>query len=464
MDYTKCARELYKALGGKENLISAAHCATRLRLMIVDHKNVDRKRLEQVDGVKGISSNHGELQLIIGPGAVNKVYEEFLKVSHMTAATKEEVNEAAAAGQPFWKRPIKALGDVFVPILPAIVASGLLMGFVEILSKAIPSFTGSGWYGMLDLIANTAFTFLPVLIAISAARTFGGNIFLGAVVGMILIHPSLINAWSISTIEVSNNPVWELFGFLSIHQTGYQGHIIPVVIAVWFMCRIEKWLHRHVPELLDLFVTPLCTVFVTALVTLGMIGPLFSMAENYMLEFAKWIVTAGYGIGALVMGGLYPLTVIYGIHHMFNVIEAGMLSTAEGINTWMPIASAANVAQGAACLAVGLKAKNLKTKSAALPSALSAALGITESAVFGINLRFVRPLVCGLAGGAAGGLLSSLLGVGATSYGLTGLPGFLITMDDTWQYAVVLLVSFGVSFVLTWIFWREEPEVSGKNR
>lgn len=456
MDYGKCAKEIYETLGGRSNLVSAAHCATRLRLVTVDNSKIDMKKLENIDGVKGVFSNNGQLQLIIGTGTVNKVYEEFLNVSGMTAATKEEVKAAAAAQQPLFKRMIKALGDVFVPILPAIVASGLMMGLVEALGKAIPSFAGSDWYGILDLMANTAFTFLPILIAVSAARVFGGNIFLGAVIGMIMIHPNLINAWSVGSMEASEIPVWRLFGFFPIRQVGYQGHVIPVIIAVWLMCRIEKWLHKHVPEMIDLFVTPLCTVLATAFITLGIIGPIFSNAESYVLEFAGWIITVGHGVGAMIMGALYPLTVVCGIHHMYNVIEAGMLSAAEGLNIWMPIASAANFAQGAACLAVGLKAKNVKVKSVAIPSSLSAALGITEPAIFGVNLRFIKPLVCGMIGGAAGALLGSIFHIGATSYGVTGLPGFLITLDYTAQYAIILAVAFGVSFVLTWFVWKEE--------
>lgn len=457
LDYAKCAKEIYENLGGRQNLVSAAHCATRLRLVTVDNAKIDMKKLENVDGVKGVFSNNGQLQLIIGTGTVNKVYDAFLKVSGMTAATKEEVKAAAAAKQPIFKRMIKSLGDVFVPILPAIVASGLMMGLVEALGKAVSSFAGSDWYGILDMFANTAFTFLPILIAISAARVFGGNVFLGAVIGMIMIHPNLLNAWSIAGMEASEIPVWHLLGF-PIRQVGYQGHVIPVIIAVWLMCQLEKWLHKHVPEMIDLFVTPLVTVLVTGFLTLGIIGPIFSTAETYVLTFAQWLITVGHGIGSMIMGALYPLTVVCGIHHMYNVIEAGMLSVPDGLNTWMPIASAANFAQGAACLAVGLKAKNHKTKAVAIPSSLSAALGITEPAIFGVNLRFVKPLVCGIAGGAAGALLGAMFHIGATSYGVTGIPGFLITLDYTVQYAIVLAVSFGISFVLTWLFWKEEEE------
>lgn len=456
MDYAKCAKEIFDAVGGRSNLVSAAHCATRLRLVTVDNSKIDMKKLENIDGVKGVFSNNGQLQLIIGTGTVNKVYDEFLKVSGMTAATKEEVKAAAVAKQPVFKRMIKALGDVFVPILPAIVASGLMMGLVEALGKAMPAFAGSDWYGILDLFSNTAFTFLPILIAVSAARVFGGNIFLGAVIGMIMIHPNLINAWSVASMDAADIPVWHLFGF-SIRQVGYQGHVIPVIIAVWIMCKLENWLHKHVPEMIDLFVTPLCTVLITGFLTIGLIGPVFSTAETYVLEFASWIITVGHGIGAMIMGAIYPLTVVCGIHHMYNVIEAGMLAS-DGVNIWMPIASAANFAQGAACLAVGLKARNYKTKSISIPSALSAALGITEPAIFGVNLRFMKPLVCGMAGGAVGALLGSIFHIGATSYGVTGIPGFLTTLDYSAQYAIMLAVSFAVAFALTWFTWKEDPE------
>lgn len=456
VDYAKCAKEICDTVGGKANLVSAAHCATRLRLVTVDNSKIDMKKLENIDGVKGVFSSNGQLQLIIGTGTVNKVYEEFLKVSGMSAATKEDVKAAAAAKQPLFKRMIKSLGDVFVPILPAIVASGLMMGLVEALAKAIPAFASSDWFSILDLMANTAFVFLPILISVSAARVFGGNIFLGAVIGMIMIHPNLVNAWNVGSMAAEDIPVWNLLGF-QIRQVGYQGHVIPVIIATWLMCKLEKWLHKHVPEMIDLFVTPLTTVIVTAFLTLGIIGPVFATAETYILEFASWIITVGHGVGAAVMGALYPLTVVCGIHHMYNVIEAGMLA-GGALNTWMPIASAANFSMGAACLAVGLKSKNMKTKAVAVPSSLSAALGITEPAIFGVNLRLVKPLVCGMVGAAAGSLLGAIFGIGATSYGVTGIPGLLITLDYTLQYVIVLAVSFAVTFVLTWITWKEETE------
>ena len=321
LDYRKCAQEIVDHIGGRENVAQAAHCATRLRLVIKDNSKVDKEYLDNIDGVKGMFESNGQLQLIIGTGTVNKVYDEFLDITGMTAATKDDVKAAAAAKQPLWKQLLKPIGDVFVPILPAIVASGLLMGIVEALGKAYPAFASTDWYGFLDLVSNTAFAYLPVIVAISAARVFGGNIFLGAVIGLMMVHSSLTNGWN----AADGYKVWYLFGHIRIgsytlgqvNQLGYQGHVIPVMLAVLFMSKLEKWLHKHVPEMIDLFVTPLTTVFLTALATFVVIGPIFSGLETLVLSGAKWLVQNP--IGSCAMGALYPVTVVMGLHHMYNV-------------------------------------------------------------------------------------------------------------------------------------------------
>ena len=418
------------------------------------------KKLEDVDGVKGVFSSNGQLQIILGTGTVNKVYDEFLSISGMTAATKADVKAAAAAKQPLPFRMIKALGDVFVPILPAIVAAGLMMGLLEGLTKIWPDMANSGTYQIFHLFSNAAFVFLPILVAVSAARVFGGNIFLGAVIGMIMVHTDLVNAWSVAGMiesgqSIPQADVW--FGLYKINMTGYQGHVIPVIIAVWFMCFIEKKLHKLVPEMIDLFVTPLVTVLVTGYLTLTIFGPILSTGEEWVLQGIQWVITIPYGIGAALAGAIYPLTVVCGIHHMYNTVEIGMISN-TGLNTWMPIASSANFAQGAACFAVALKTKDKKFKSLALPSSLSAFLGITEPAIFGVNLRLLKPLICGMIGGAVGAAVGSMLGIGATVYGVTGLFGFLITTNFIWQYAIMLAVSFVVAFVLSWIMHKDKPK------
>ena len=469
LDYRKCAQEIVANIGGRENVAQAAHCATRLRLVIKDNGKINKAALENVDGVKGMFENNGQLQLIIGTGTVNKVYDEFLSVTGMSAATKDDVKAAAAAQQPAWKRALKSVGDVFVPILPAIVASGLMMGVVEALGKVWPSFAETDWYGFLDMVANTAFAFLPVIVAVSAARVFGGNVFLAAVIGLMMVHTGLLNGWNVGSEEAINSffgitsgkiPTWNLFGNWqigsytvgSIARHGYQGHVIPVMIAVFFMSKLEKWLHKHVPEMIDLFVVPITTVFVTALFTFVVIGPIFAGLENYVLQGAKWLVQ--FGPGAMLMGALYPLTVVMGLHHMYNVIEAGMLSSV-GLNTWMPIASAANFAQFGACLAVGIKCRNAKLRTVAIPSSMSAALGITEPAIFGVNFRFMKPFICGMVGGAAGALFGAITKIGATAYGVTGIPGYL-TIDNAGLYTILLLISGGVAFGLTMFTWKEE--------
>ena len=451
LDYRKCAEEIFSHLGGKENIISAAHCATRLRLVIADNSKIDTKALEEVEGVKGLFDSNGQLQLIIGTGTVNKVYDEFLAVTGLTAASKADVKAAAASRMPLWKKILKTPGDVFVPILPAIVASGLMMGIVEAIPKFAPAFGNSDWYSFLDLVANTAFALLPVLVAISSARVFGGNIFLGAVIGLMMVHPALINAWNVGSYGPGEIPTWHLF-FFNVQQVGYQGHVIPVILAVLLMSTVEKWLHKHVPEMIDLFVTPLCTVLVTSFVTFTIIGPIFSILENWVLAGAKWLASSM--LGAVAMGAIYPWTVVMGLHHMYNVIEAGMISS-TGLNTWMPIASAANFAQFGACLAVALKVKNQKTKSVALPSSLSASLGITEPAIFGINFRFMKPFLCGMVGGAVGSLFGALFKLGAPVYGVTGIPA-IPAVNNVPLYLVELLISAGVAGGLTWFIWKED--------
>ena len=451
LDYRKCAEEIYSHLGGKENIISAAHCATRLRLVIADNSKIDTKALEDVEGVKGLFDSNGQLQLIIGTGTVNKVYDEFLAVTGLSAATKADVKAAAASLMPLWKKILKTPGDVFVPILPAIVASGLMMGLVEAIPKFWAAFGESDWYSFLDLVANTAFALLPVLVAVSAARVFGGNIFLGAVIGLMMVHPALINAWTVGNYAAGEIPTWHLF-FFNVQQVGYQGHVIPVILAVLLMSTVEKWLHKKVPEMIDLFVTPLCTVLITAFVTFTIIGPTFSILENWVLAGAKWLASSLFG--SLVMGAIYPWTVVMGLHHMYNVIEAGMIAQ-TGLNTWMPIASAANFAQFGACLAVALKVHNQKTKSVALPSALSASLGITEPAIFGINFRFMKPFLCGMAGGAVGALFGALFKLGAPVYGVTGIPA-IPAVNNVPLYLVELLIAAGVAFALTWVIWKED--------
>lgn len=454
MDYKKTAHEILSAIGGKDNLASAAHCATRLRLVIADNGKISKDALENIDGVKGVFEASGQLQIIIGTGAVNKVYDEFIAEAGVDAASKEDVKAAAAAKSPWYKRAIKSLGDIFVPIIPAIVATGLLNGLLGGLVQVFPNMADSHIYGLLNIFSNTALTFLPILIAISAAKIFGGNQYLGAVIGMIMIHPSLVNAWTVAG-GAETSTLWSWFGLWDIQNVGYQGHVIPVILSVWLMSAIEKRLHKKVPEMLDLFVTPLCSVLVAGFFSMTVIGPIFAQLESWVLSGAQALIAIPFGIGAFIMGGVYAPTVVAGVHHMYNAIEMMMLAD-NGMNTWMPIATAANVAQGAAALAVAFRTKNKKTKAMALPASLSAFLGITEPAIFGVNVRFMRPFIAGMIGGACGGALASIMNVYATANGVTGLFGLLITTDSFVGYLLTMIVSFAVAFAASWFMGIKE--------
>lgn len=462
MDYRKTAKAILDQVGGSKNIVSAAHCATRLRLVIADNSKADKEAIENVDGVKGVFEASGQLQIILGTGTVNKVFDEFISIAGITASSKAEAKEAAAQKQNIFMRAIKLLGDIFVPIIPAIVASGFLMGIMNSLDFMINNGfismdTSSSIYVFANLFSNTAYTFLQILIAFSAAKAFGANPYLGAVIGMIMINPALQNAYTVATEGVQQTQS-VFFGLYDIDMVGYQGHVIPVVIAVWVLSVIEKKLHKIVPEVLDLFVTPLVSVFVTGYLTLSIIGPVFVWAENAILGGIQWLLTLPLGIGSLIMGGLYAPTVVTGIHQMYTAIDIGQIAQ-YGVTYWLPLASAANVAQGAAALAVALKSRDKKIKSLALPSSLSAFMGITEPAIFGVNLRFFKPFIAGCIGGGCGALYASLVHLGAKGTGVTGIFGILLCLEQPVQYVIEMAIAVGVAFVISFIIYKDQkPE------
>ena len=464
MDYRKTAQDILDHVGGSKNIASAAHCATRLRLVIADNKKVSKEALENVDGVKGVFEASGQLQIILGTGTVNKVFAEFIDIAGITASSKAEAKEAAAEKQNWFMRAIKLLGDIFVPIIPAIVASGFLMGIMNSLdfmnsNGFLHINTHSSIYVFANLFSNIAYTFLQILIAFSAAKAFGANQYLGAVIGMIMIHPSLQNAYTVATEGVQQTQS-VFFGLFKIDMVGYQGHVIPVIIAVWILAVIEKKLHKIVPEVLDLFVTPLVSVFVTGYLTLSIVGPIFVWAENAILGAIQWMLTLPLGIGSLIMGGLYAPTVVTGIHQMYTAIDIGQLAK-YGVTYWLPLASAANVAQGAAALAVGIKSKDKKIKSLALPSSLSAFMGITEPAICGVNLRFFKPFIAGCIGGGCGALYASLVHLGAKGTGVTGIFGILLCLNQPLQYLIEMVIAVGVAFVISFLIYKDaEPKAA----
>ncbi|MGT2756209.1 sucrose-specific PTS transporter subunit IIBC [Streptococcus ovuberis] len=459
MDNTQIAKEVIEALGGRENVRSVAHCATRLRVMVVDEAKIDKDRAENIEKVQGAFFNSGQYQLIFGTGTVNKIYDEVVALGLPTATTSEQKAEAAAQGNAF-QRAIRTFGDVFVPIIPAIVATGLFMGFRGLLTQElVMKFLGVAEYNAdfityTQILTDTAFIVLPALVVWSTFRVFGGNQTIGIVLGMMLISGSLPNAWAVA----SGGDVTPMtfFGFIPV--VGLQGSVLPAFIIGIVGAKFEKFVRKYVPEVLDLLVTPFITLLVMSILGLFVIGPVFHVVENYILAATNALLALPFGLAGLLIGGVHQVIVVSGVHHIFNLLESQLVAN-TGANPFNAIITAAMTAQGAATVAVGVKTKNAKLKALAFPAALAAFLGITEPAIFGVNLRYRKPFFLSLAAGALGGMVASLLGLAGTGFGITIIPGTLLYLNGQFlQYLLMVAVSFVAGFALTYFFGFEDEE------
>ena len=461
LDYAEAAKATLEAIGGSSNVVSAAHCATRLRLVIADNDKIDKDALEEIPGAKGNFEASGQLQIIFGTGTVDKVYDEFISQGGITAASKAEVKEAAAQNQNKFMAAIKVLSDVFVPIIPAIVASGMLMGIMSAVPYLFPDvdLSANVYWKIAGLINACALANLQILIGFSAATVFGGNPYLGASLGALLISSDFINAYSASSAIADGTMItYDVIpGVYSIDWIGYQGHVIPIIVGVWILCFFEKRLHKVIPEMFDLFLTPLLSVSGAAYITILFIGPIFVWLENNIIGLLMALLSVPLGLGYIVIGLIYSPSVVTGLHQMYTIIDVSLLGQ-YGVTYWLPIASAANIAQGGACLAVALKTKSVKTKSLAVPSGVSCLLGITEPAIFGVNLPKVKPFVAGMIGSACGAFICYMTNLGATGTGVTGIFGLLLCIAQPIQYILMFAVAFGVAFAITWTIYSEKHE------
>ncbi|HER1267425.1 TPA: PTS beta-glucoside transporter subunit IIBCA [Streptococcus pyogenes] len=460
MDNRQIAAEVIEALGGRENVRSVAHCATRLRVMVYDEGKIDKEKAEAIDKVKGTFFNSGQYQMIFGTGTVNNIYDEVVALGLPTSSTSEQKAEAGKQGNIF-QRAIRTFGDVFVPIIPAIVATGLFMGVRGLVTQpAIMDLFGVHEYGenflmYTRILTDTAFVYLPALVAWSAFRVFGGNPIIGIVLGLMLVSNELPNAW----VVASGGDVKPLtfFGFVPV--VGYQGTVLPAFFVGLVGAKLEKWLHKKVPEALDLLVTPFLTFAIMSILGLFVIGPVFHSLENLVLAGTQAVLHLPFGIAGLIVGGIQQLIVVTGIHHIFNFLEAQLIAN-TGKDPFNAYLTAATAAQAGATLAVAVKTKSTKLKGLAFPSTLSALLGITEPAIFGVNLRYPKVFVSGLIGGALGGWVAGLFGIAGTGFGITVLPGTLLYLNgQLLQYLVTMLVGLGVAFGIayTWGYQDREP-------
>ena len=464
MTNTEIAKKVIEALGGRENVNSVAHCATRLRVMVKDEAKINKDAIENLEKVQGAFFNSGQYQIIFGTGTVNKMYDEVVALG-LPTSSKDEMKEEAGKQGNWFQRAIRTFGDVFVPLLPAIVATGLFMGIrgaivqdqvLALFGTTAEAFKATNFYTYSVVLTDTAFAFFPALICWSAFRVFGGNPLLGLVLGLMMVNSSLPNAWAVASGDAQ--PIL-FFGFIKV--VGYQNSVLPAFFVGLTGAKLEKWLRKRIPDVLDLLLVPFLTFLVMSILALFVIGPVFHEVESYVKVATVWLLSLPMGLGGLILGGVHQVIVVTGVHHIFNLLEANLV-TSTGSDPLNAIITAAMTAQLGATLAVGVKTKNPKIKALAFPAALSAGLGITEPAIFGINLRYGKPFIMGLIAGAAGGWLANILGLAGTSFGITIIPGTLLYINgQLLQYIFMVLVTTALGFGLTYAFgYKEETEVA----
>lgn len=476
MNYHEVAKEILTALGGKENVSAAAHCATRLRLVLNDESIVDQKKLDEMEAVKGTFSTGGQFQIILGSGTVNKVYKELSELTGLSEMSTKDVKDASAKKLNPLQRFVKMLSDIFVPIIPAIVAGGLLMGINNLLTakdlfiagmsliEAYPEMADLA--ALINTFANAAFVFLPVLIGFSAAQRFGGNAYLGAALGMLMVHPDLLNGWGYGGALVNGEiPVWKIFGF-EIEKIGYQGTVLPVLVASFILAKTENLLRRVVPPALDNLLTPLLTIFITGILTFTAVGPITRAAGNLLSDGMIWLYDTTGFIGGALFGLAYAPIVITGMHHSFIAVETQLLAdmAKTGGSFIFVIAAMSNVAQGAATLGVLTVTRDKKMKGTASAAGISALLGITEPAMFGINLKLRYPFIGAIIGAGIGSAFVTLFKVKAVALGAAGLPGIIsISPASILPYIIGMGIAFAVAFLVTIVLAKRDAKKMTNN-
>ena len=464
MSNTEIAKKVIDAIGGVENVSSVAHCATRLRVMVKDESKINKDVVENIEKVQGAFFNSGQYQIIFGTGTVNKIYDEVVDLGLPTSSKDEMKAEAAKQGNWF-QRAIRTFGDVFVPILPAIVATGLFMGIrgaiaqdqvLALFGTTADAFKSTDFYTYSTILTDTAFAFFPALISWSAFRVFGGNPVLGIVIGLMMVSPTLPNAW---VVAEDPSKAATFFGIFH-HVVGFQNSVLPAFFVGLIGAKLEKWLHKKIPDVLDLLLVPLFTLTIMSFLALFIIGPFFHSIEEHVLNATKFILNLPFGLAGLLIGGVHQLIVVTGVHHIFNLLESQLI-TSDKKDPFNAIITAAMTAQAGATLAVAVKSKSQKVKALAFPATISALLGITEPAIFGVNLRYVKPFVIALGAGAVGGWIASMLNLAGTGFGITIIPGTLLYLNgQLLKYVFMVVFTTALSFGLTYMFGYEDEASS----
>ena len=451
-DEQRVAKLIWKYVGGKDNVRNAEHCATRLRLIINDKSKIDEKAIENIDGVKGQFFAAAQYQIILGTGFVDKVFDEFIKGTNFSGVSNKE---EAYAQMSTVQKISRTLGDVFVPIIPVLVATGLFMG-LRGACQALGLEFSKNVLTMSQVLTDTAFIFLPSLVCWSTMKRFGGTPVIGIVLGLMLVAPQLPNAWAAIPGGAQQPMMMDILGF-SVPVVGYQGSVLPALVLGIFGAKLQKWLKTFVPDIIDLIVTPFLTLFIGMIVGLLILGPIMHGIETAVFGAVQAFLELPFGIGGLVVGGLQQVIVVFGVHHIFNALEVQLLAT-TGVDPFNAIITGAIIAQGGAAAAVAARTKNKKKRALYISSIVPAFLGITEPVIFGINLRLMKPFLYALVGGACAGCLASFMHLAGTGMGITVLPGTLLYLNHLLPYILVNAVGFVVAFALTFTLFRPEED------
>ncbi len=450
-DEQRVAKLIAKYVGGMENVRNAEHCATRLRLIVNDKSKIDGKAIENIEGVKGQFFAAAQYQIILGTGFVDKVYAEFVKGTTFSGVSNKE---EAYAQMTTVQKISRTLGDVFVPIIPVLVATGLFMGLRGAAQSLGMEFSDN-LLRMSRILTDTAFAFLPALVCWSTTKRFGGTPVIGIVLGLMLVSPELPNAYAIAGGTAQPIPM-DILG-IEVSVVGYQGSVLPALVLGIFAAKLQKKLKTIVPDVIDLIVTPFLTLFISMLLGLLIVGPIMHTLELAVFGAVSAFLSLPFGIGGFVVGGLQQAIVVFGVHHVFNALEVQLLAS-TGVDPFNAIITGAIIAQGGAAAAVAARTQNKKKRALYISSIVPAFLGITEPVIFGINLRLMKPFLYALVGGACAGGLASFLHLAGTGMGITVLPGTLLYLDHLGAYILVNVVGFAVAFALTYLFFRPEED------
>ena len=463
MDHAAVARRMLEALGGESNIKAAAHCATRMRLVLNDKEKINQQALDDDPDLKGTFEAGGMFQIIVGPGDVDIVYDEFTKITGDRQVSTEELKSVAAEAQGnALTRAIKVLADIFVPLIPILVGGGLLMALNNVLTSKnlfgegtrplVEQFPAiDGMAQMINLLASAPFAFLPILVGFTATKRFGGNEYLGAGIAMAMVMPDLVNGYKVAeTIQEGGMTYWDLFGF-DVAQAGYQGTVLPILLVAWILSMVEKFFHKHLKGTVDFLVTPVLTLLITGFLTFIAVGPAMRWLGDAIASGLQNIYDFAGPVGGFLFGLVYSPIVITGLHQSFPPVELQLFAT--GGSFIFATASVANVAQGAATLAVAITTRDDKLRALASASGVSACFGITEPAIFGVNLRLRWPFYIGMGTAAIGGAMIALFNVKAVALGAAGFIGFVSIRTTDWpMFFVSLVTAFIISFACSYAY------------